>query len=117
MRSFFAQILMQKLDQRHRIAYMKPSAALKIHRAAILSTVAKHRALNARVFGSVALGLDTDLSDLDILIDTTSQTTLMDVAAIQVELELLLGVPIDVLTPMALPELFRTKVLAAAIPV
>jgi predicted nucleotidyltransferase len=41
----------------------------------------------------------------------------MDVAAIQVELEHLLGVSVDVLTPRALPEKFRSTVLAEAMPV
>jgi predicted nucleotidyltransferase len=41
----------------------------------------------------------------------------MDVAAIQVELESLLGVPVDVLTPKALPDKFRAAVLAEAVPV
>lgn len=96
---------------------MKPSALLQTHRAAIRRIVALHRACNARVFGSAAHGEDTEESDLDILIDPTSETTLMDVAAIQVELEKLLGVPVDVLTPKALPESFRSEVLAEAVPV
>jgi predicted nucleotidyltransferase len=79
--------------------------------------VAAHRACNARVFGSVLHGLDTESSDLDIVVDTTSQTTLMDVAAIQVKLESLLGVSVDVLTPKALPEKFRHVVLAEAMPI
>jgi len=41
----------------------------------------------------------------------------MDVAAIQVELERLLGVPVDVLTSRALPEKFRSRVLAEAVSV
>ena len=41
----------------------------------------------------------------------------MDVAAIQVELEKLLGVSVDVLTPKSLPEKFRYIVLAEAIPI
>ena len=69
--------------------------------------VAAHRAKNARVFGSVIHGEDTEDSDLDILIDPTPETTLMDVAAIQVELERLLRVTVDVLTPKALPEKSR----------
>jgi predicted nucleotidyltransferase len=39
----------------------------------------------------------------------------MDVAAIQVELEKLLGIPVDVLTPNALPDKFRHLVLAQAV--
>ncbi|PRC92895.1 nucleotidyltransferase family protein [Solimicrobium silvestre] len=96
---------------------MKPSVALNMHRDSIRKIVASHRAINARVFGSVVHGNDTDGSDLDILIDPTSTTTLMDVAAIQVELELLLGVTVDVLTPRALPDKFRATVLVEAMPV
>ena len=96
---------------------MKPSDALNSHRAAIRRVVAAHRARNARVFGSVLHGQDADGSDLDLLVDTTPETTLMDVAAIQVELERLLGVTVDVLTPRALPDKFRDAVLAEALPV
>ena len=96
---------------------MKPSDALNSNRAAIRSVVESHRARNARVFGSVLHGRDTDSSDLDILIDPTPETTLMDVAAIQVELQRLLGVSVDVLTPRALPDSFRSRVLAEALPV
>lgn len=96
---------------------MKPSIALQSHRDAIRRIVESHRARNARVFGSVIHGDDTDGSDLDLLVDPTPDTTLMDVAAIQVELEELLGVTVDVLTPKALPEKFRGVVLAEAVPV
>jgi predicted nucleotidyltransferase len=96
---------------------MKPSEALASNRAAIRHVVELHRARNARVFGSVLHGLDTDSSDLDLLIDPTSETTLMDVAAIQVELQRLLSVSVDVLTPRALPDAFRNRVLSEAVPV
>jgi predicted nucleotidyltransferase len=96
---------------------MKPSEALASNRAAIRQVVEAYRARNARVFGSVLYGQDRDGSDLDILIDPTPETSLMDVAAIQVELEKLLGVAVDVLTPEALPERFRGQVLSDARPV
>lgn len=96
---------------------MKPSLALAFHRKDIQRVVASHRACNARVFGSVVRGDDAEDSDLDILIDPTPETTLMDVAAIQVELQRLLGVPVDVLTPKALPDAFRSQVLSEAVPV
>lgn len=41
----------------------------------------------------------------------------MDIGAIRYELRVLLGVPVDVLTPKALPDSFRNSVLAEAIPV
>ena len=94
---------------------MKPSQALQFHRDAIRRVVLAHRAQNPRVFGSVLTGHDTEASDLDILIDTTPSTSLMDVAAIQVELENLLGISVDVLTPNALPDKFRSTVLAQAV--
>lgn len=50
------------------------------------------RACNARVFGSVVHGNDTEDSDLDILIDPTPETTLFDIGAIRHELLQLLGV-------------------------
>ena len=96
---------------------MKPSLALQINRVAIRTVVERHRACNARVFGSVLHGDDHEGSDLDILIDPTPSTTFMDVAKIQVELEKLLGVSVDVLTPNALPVKFRNFVLAEAVPV
>ena len=96
---------------------MKPSEALNSHREAIRQVVALHRALNPRVFGSVLHGDDTETSDLDILIDPTKDTSLMDIGAIRHKLRALLGVPVDVLTPNALPDSFRHIVLAEAIPI
>lgn len=95
---------------------MKPSLALAVHREAIRQVVESHRARNPRVFGSVALGSDTEESDLDILIDPTPETTLLDIGAIRHELLQLLGIPVEVLTPKALPESFRDTVIAEAIP-
>lgn len=93
---------------------MRPSTALESHRQAILQIVESHNALNPRVFGSVANGTDREDSDLDILIDPTSETTLFDIGVIRRELKCLLGIEVDVLTPNALPDSFRNQVLAEA---
>jgi len=93
---------------------MKPSIALQQHREAIRQIVERHHARNARVFGSVLHGEDTEGSDLDILIDTTEETSLFDIGAIQVELTELLGVEVDVLTPGALPDRWKMDVLNEA---
>jgi uncharacterized protein len=111
-----ASLLALESHSQHNLA-MRPSTALEIHREAIVQIVESHNALNPRVFGSVAHGTDSDDSDLDILIDPTANTSLMDVAKIQVELEAILGAEVDVLSPNALPDSFRHIVLAAAIPV
>ena len=96
---------------------MRPSIALQENRAAIRSVVERYRARNARVFGSVLHGDDQEGSDLDILIDPTPDTTMFDIGAIRHELLQLLGVPVDVLTPNALPDSFRAQVIAEARPV
>jgi predicted nucleotidyltransferase len=82
---------------------MKPSAALAANRAAIREIVSRHHARNARVFGSTARGEDHEDSDLDLLIDPEPGMTLFDLGAIRHEIQQLLGVRVDVLTPRALP--------------
>ncbi|HSH43206.1 MAG TPA: nucleotidyltransferase family protein [Arenicellales bacterium] len=96
---------------------MKPSIALQKHREAVRQIVARHRAVNARVFGSVLEGTDHEGSDLDLLVDPTAETTLMDLGAIRLELRGLLGVEVDVLTPDAIPDNFRDQVIKGARPV
>ena len=96
---------------------MRPSVVLNMQRSVVREVAGRFRTVNPRVFGSVLHGTDQEGSDLDLLIDPTPSTTLMDVARIQVELEKLLGVSVDVLTPKALPDKFRDLVLAESIAV
>lgn len=93
---------------------MRPSVALRHHRAAVQQIVERHHARNARVFGSVLRGDDKPGSDLDLLVDPTEETSLLDIGAIRVELTELLGVEVDVVTPGALPEKWRSQVLETA---
>lgn len=95
---------------------MKPSLLLNNRRAAIRQVIGSYRVRNPRVFGSVLHGTDTERSDLDILVDPTRETTLFDLGAMREELSRLLGVPVDVLTPDALPDKARAQVLAEAQP-
>ena len=88
-----------------------------MHRQAVLQIVLAHNATNARVFGSVLQGLDDESSDLDILVDPTPMTSLFDIGATRRELKQLLGVKVDVLTPNALPDSFRSQVLSLAQPI
>ncbi|HET7347197.1 MAG TPA: nucleotidyltransferase family protein [Acidobacteriaceae bacterium] len=96
---------------------MRPSEALARHRDEIRRIVSANRSANPRVFGSVLRGEDEEGSDLDLLVDPTPETSLMDVARIQGDLEVLLGISVDVLTPLSLPESYRSRVLAEAAPV
>jgi predicted nucleotidyltransferase len=95
---------------------MKPSERISRQRDAIHRVVAAHRACNPRVFGSVAVQADGPGSDIDLLVDPTPETTLLDIGAIRHELQRLLGVTVDVVTPGALPEAFRAAVLERARP-
>lgn len=96
---------------------MKPSEALNFKRVAVREAVGRFHAANPRVFGSVLHGTDKDGSDLDLLVDTMPGATLFDLGGLQVELEELLAVPVDLLTPGDLPQKFRDQILAEAQPV
>ena len=96
---------------------MKPSLALASHREDVRLAVQRFRAVNPRVFGSVLHGVDSGGSDLDLLVDPLPGAILFDLGGLQVELEDILGVPVDLLTPGDLPPKFRNRVLAEAAPV
>jgi uncharacterized protein len=93
---------------------MKPSEALEKNRDFIRQATLRRRATNPRVFGSVATGLDTENSDLDILVDALPGATLFDLGGLQDELQETLGVSVDLLTPEELPIRIRDGVLARA---
>ncbi len=96
---------------------LKPSAALEPKRSAVREAASRFRTENPRVFGSVLHGTDQDGSDLDLLVDPLPGATLFDLGGLQVELEEILGVAVDLLTPGDLPPKFREQVLAEAVPV
>ena len=93
---------------------MRPSLALQFHRDAIRQIALRHHVTQVRVFGSALHGDDTEKSDLDLLVEPTPATTLMDIGAIRYELRQLLGIPVDVLTPKALPDNLRERILSEA---
>jgi hypothetical protein len=96
---------------------MKPSIVLNLKRSNIYEAVHRFHTANPRVFGSVLHGTDKEGSDLDLLVDVLPGATLFDLGGLQDELETLLGVHVDVLTPGDLPLKFRDQVLAEARPV
>ena len=96
---------------------MKPSIALAERNDAVRQAARRFRTANPRVFGSVLHGTDRDDSDLDLLVDALPGATLFDLGGLQVELERLLGVPVDVVTPGDLPLKIRAQILTEARPV
>ena len=94
---------------------MKPSIALASRRTEVRAAASRFRATNPRVFGSVARGTDGEGSDLDLLVEALPGATLFDLGGLQDELERMLGVRVDVVTPADLSPRYRDQILAEAL--
>lgn len=81
---------------------MKPSEALRERRDRVLAILQRYGAEDPRVFGSSAHGADEDGSDLDLVVRFREGTSLLDVSALHLELEDVLGCPVDVVSEKAL---------------
>jgi hypothetical protein len=84
-------------------------------RAEVLRAAERHGARNVRLIGSVARGDARADSDLDLLVDLDSGRSLLDHAALMIELETLLGCKVDVATERGLRPRVRDRVLAEAV--
>jgi predicted nucleotidyltransferase len=94
---------------------MKPSEVLEKNRAMIRKIVEGRQLSNPRVYGSVLRGEDRIDSDLDILVDPSSDTTLFTLGGVQWELEKALGIPVDVKVPGDFPPGIREHIVAEAL--
>lgn len=68
---------------------------LEAHRDEILALLPRHRAVSISLVGSVARGDDGPDSDYDFVVEFLPHTSLMDVAALHLDLEELLGGNVD----------------------
>src|SRR5262249_30888093 len=89
---------------------------LREKREEILRIAEKHGARNVRVFGSVVHGEATEGSDIDLLVDTSEQTSPWFPAGLVEELEAILGKRVDVVTSNGLYWLLRRRILKEARP-
>ena len=89
---------------------------LKARREEILRIAAKHGARNLRVFGSVARGEADEQSDIDLLVEMEPGRSLLDHAALWLELQELLGRKVDVVSERGIKPRIRDRVLAEAVP-
>jgi uncharacterized protein len=83
-------------------------------RTEILLLGEKYGTRNIRVFGSVARGDNREQSDVDFLVDMDKGRTLFDLAGFVADVQDLLGVQVDVVTPGSLRYL-RERVLTEAV--
>jgi hypothetical protein len=88
--------------------------AVRHLRREILDLAARHGARNVRVFGSIARGDDQPESDIDFLVDVEPGRSLLDVIALEQDLEAVLGRPVEVLTDGGLSPYLQQRILAEA---
>ena len=95
---------------------MTREALVKAKREEILRIAAAHGARHVRLFGSTVRGESTENSDIDFLVDLEPGRSLLDHAAMIVELEQALGCPVDVVPERGLRPRVRDAVLRDAVP-
>jgi predicted nucleotidyltransferase len=82
----------------------------------ILRIAAAHGVRNIRIFGSVARGDANAESDIDLLVEVGPTTSSWFPAGLILDLEELLGRPVEVVTERGLSPYLRERVLGEAMP-
>jgi uncharacterized protein len=85
-------------------------------REQVLQLAAARGAHDVRVFGSVARGQADAKSDTDFLVNLEPQRSLLDLGGLLMDLQALLGQPVDVVTEAGLRDRIRNHVLGEAVP-
>lgn len=90
---------------------------LRAKRDQILALAAQHGAGNVRVFGSVARGESTPISDVDFLIDVTDLSRFgWGGGGLLMDLQNLLNCRVDLVTPQDIHWYIRDQILSEAVP-
>lgn len=89
---------------------------LGARREQVLRLAAKHGARNVRIFGSAARGEADATSDLDFLIELEPGRNVLDMGGLLMDLQSLLGRPVDVISEKGLRPSIRARVLREAVP-
>jgi len=93
---------------------MSPIEVAHSKRTEIERLAARHGAANVRIFGSVLHGQDTSTSDIDFLVDVVGRTSSWFPSGLELDLQDLLGRPVDVVTERSLHAALRERVLHEA---
>ena len=73
----------------------------------------RHGIRSFAIFGSYANGQATPQSDLDVLVDFNESVSLLKHVEVQFELQDLLGIHVDLLTPDGLNKLLKNRILSS----
>jgi len=85
-------------------------------RTEILRLAERYRAGKVRVFGSVARGDNSQVSDVDLLVTPQPGCSLFDLGGLLEDLQELLGCPVDLVTEDGLKPRLRERVMREAVP-
>jgi predicted nucleotidyltransferase len=90
--------------------------ALRRKAAEVRKAVAEAGGSNVRVFGSVAQGIDTDESDIDLLFAMNAPLSLMSLSRLERKLAAIIGAQVDLIPEQSLRPDLKSKVLREAVP-
>ena len=85
---------------------------IKKIRDILVEVLKKYGVSKAAIFGSVARGDDTEDSDIDIIVEFVDGKSLLDLVALKLELQKMLGKEIDIITYNSIHPLLKEKILS-----
>lgn len=91
-------------------------ALIEKNRSAILDIATKYRVTDVRVFGSMARGDATAMSDVDLLVRPLPGASLLDLGGLLMDVQDLLGRRVEVVSERALHPAMRERILKEAQP-
>ncbi len=95
---------------------MTTTDLIRSRRDRIIEIAAQHGAHHVRVFGSVARGEASQISDIDLLVEMDPGRSLLDLIELSQELEALLERKVDILTDEGLSPYLEQRIHAEAVP-
>jgi len=83
----------------------------------IIPILKRHGVLRAALFGSLISGKMEEGSDIDLLIELGQEKSLLDLVALKLELEEVLGRKVDVVEYVTIHPLLKERILREQVPV
>ena len=83
----------------------------------IIPILKRHGVLRAALFGSFISGKMKEDSDIDLLIELDQEKSLLDLVALKLELEEVLGRKVDVVEYVSIHPLLKERILREQVPV